>query len=347
MISTRALFTGSASAPTPGTWTPDGSPASIDTGSGHKAFPGVAFLAPSSLLLVYRSGTSHLVGGDIVGRIGALTGTSVSWGSEFTIYDHASLDVRCENAVSVIGTKVVIAGRHYDGSDNHAPFVLVCDDDAADCDDESTWTKHDITFAEGDEQNYTSGRVLRVSGKYVLGVGHESAGENHEVGVLLNDSLTDWSSPTFVTVGPEGSADYSEISIDRLWGPSGRLLALIRRHSGSQTYRALSTDGGATWTSPASAHDGFGYPMLRQLDDRTVLTVYRDSPDGDTAWRTSTNEGTSFGSETILDTTGARSVYATLLQLDYSNALCVYAVEGSGGSSATDADLYSQVFTRA
>ena len=48
-------------------------------------------------------------------------------------------------------------------------------------------------------------------------------------------------------------------------------------------------------------------------------------------------------SEAILDTTGAVSVYATLAQLDQSNVPCVYAVEGTPD---TEADIYSQVFTR-
>jgi hypothetical protein len=342
-LATRHVFVGggiSGTPPATGTWTPDGSPVAIDAGSGHKAFPGAAWLDATRLLLVYRTGTSHLAGGDINGRIGAVSGTSVSWGSEFTIYDHATLDLRCEDAVSVIDDKVVIAGRTYNGSVNDAPFVLICDDAPADCDSSSTWTKHDITFSEGTSQNATQGRVLKVGSSYVLGMAAVDTGPVYDIGVIVNGSLTDWSSPTWKLIG----TGYTEIAIDVLW--NGDILALLRTASGSTTYDSTSKDSGATWSTPASAHDGFGFPMFRRLTDTTLLTVYRDSPDGDTAWRTSDDDGETWSSEAILDSTGTRNTYATLAQLDNDNVLAIYAIEGSGGSSATDSDLYSQVFTR-
>lgn len=337
-VATRAVFTGAIPGPTPGTWTPDGSPATIDAGTGYKAFPGVVRLDPFRLLLVYYHGTTHVTDGIIKGRIGTLSGTSVSWGSEFTIHDHATLDVRCDDAVSVIDGKAVITGRYYDGSDNIDPFLLVSDDAVADVDSSTTWTKHDIALAEGADENIP-GHLIKVGSTYVLPCYHDmSSTYPGRAGVLRNASLTDWSAPTYVEV--TGSNGYTEIQVQRLWGEY--LLALIRTESDDSTSKAVSTDGGATWGSVSAAHDGYGFPMFRRLTDSTLLTVYRDSPAGDTAWRTSADGGATWSSETILDTTGAVSVYATLVQLGPNAALCVYAVEVSG----TDADIYSQVFTR-
>jgi hypothetical protein len=306
--------------------------------SDYSAFPGLARLTPSRLLLVYRRGTDHAEGGVIEGRIGTQAGISVSWGSPFTIHDDAD-DVRCDDAVSVIGDNVVIAGRLYDAGvpTSFDPFVLVCDDAAAELTSASTWTHHAVAFSEGTVHNVPSGRVVAVAGGYALAV-YSNVGAAFKVGVLLNDSLTDWSSPTYVAVTGTG---YTEICLTP--GPFG-LHAYLRQEADKDIYRAISTDGGATWGSPALAFDGYGWPLVRRLSDGTLLAVYRLPPFLDTMWRTSADAGASWSSETLLDATGVVSVYASVVQLDPIHALCVYAVEGTPD---TETAMYSQVFTRA
>lgn len=323
-------------------WTPDGTPAAItDGGTDHVAFPGICWLTASTCLLVYRRGSDHAatLDGEIVGRIGTVTGTSVSWAAEFDIYDHASLDVRCEDAASIVDGEVVIAGRHYDGSNSQLPFVLVCDDAPASLSSSSSWTKHDITFAPGD-WNLCVGRLVKHESRYIVGAqtGDGSDYSASTNGVLISDSLTDWSSPTYVPITAIGD-EFSELCLDET---PGGLVALLRCEDDVKTYRSVSTDGGDTWTAPTLAHDGFGFPMFRRLPDGALLSVYRDSPDGDTAWRTSSNSGVSWSSEAILDTTNYRSSYATQLTLSTTDVLCVYAVEPS---DQADSDIYSQVFS--
>lgn len=337
-VATRPLFTGAVPARTPGTWTPDGSPATIDNGSGYKAFPSVARLGLRRLLLTYYHGTNHLEDGIIKGRIGTVSGTSVSWGSAFSILDHATLDVRTDDGLSVIDGRAVIVGRYYDGSANIDPFALVCDTPASSMTSGSTWTSHAINLTEGDDQNIGA-RILKVGGTYVMGVYHDVSGTYPgAAGILRNGSLTDWSAPTYVAVTGTG---FTEICIERLWGET--LLALVRKEADLSTSKATSSDGGVTWSSVTAAHDGYGLPAFRVLTDHTLLTIYRDSPAGDMAWRTSSTNGTTWSSETILDTTGVEGMYGSIVQLDHDNVLAVYSVE----VSATDADLYSQVFARA
>lgn len=335
-VATSALFTGGFQAPTPGTWTPDGTPATIDAGTGWKGFPGLARLDAARVLLVYRSGTNHASGGSIVGRIGTLSGTSVSWAGEFTIRSDATYDVRCDDAVSIADGRVCITGRLYTGSASIDPFILVSDDLRAYVDSSTTWTEHAVAFAEGSDYNIP-GRLIELAGTYVL-PGYWGTSGTTRAGVLLNASLTDWSSPTWVEVTGDG---YTEISVERLWGEY--LLALIRTESGTSTSKATSSDGGATWSSITSAHDGYGFPTLRRMSDSVLLTAYRDAPDGETMWRSSSDGGASWSSESLLDDVQDRSTYAALLQLDFDNALCVYAAEDSG---QTDSDLYSQIFSR-
>lgn len=331
------MFTGGAPAPTPGTWTPDGTPATIDAGAGAKEFPGICLLDAGRVLLAYYSGTTHYDGKAIIGRLGSLTGSSVSWGAEFTIISHATRGLRCEDALSVIDGKVTLAGRYYDiaGDENEDPFILVCDDLPASLTDSSTWTRHDVTLTAGADENMVHGHVIKVGSSYLIGASTWD-GSTPTARVLTSSSLTDWSSPTSASVG-----EYSEVSIGRLSGPD--VLALLRRESDKSTWKSLSSDQGASFGSPSSAHDGYGFPTFRRLYDTTLLTVYRDSPAGDTAWRTSANSGTTWSDQTVLDTTSDTSVYASLLQLDFDTVLCVYAVENS---AETDGDIYSQVFTR-
>ncbi len=336
-VATRGSFTGGAPDGLAGSWTPDGSPQGIETGSTYASFPGICRLDADSLLEVDRDGTDHLADGVIKGRIGSLSGTSVTWGSAFTIHSDSD-DVRVDDALEIIDDQVVLAGRLYDGTDNHSPFLLICDDAPASLTSSSTWTEVSIPLTSGTNENLATGHaVKRGDGGYL--VPYVQRNTDFLSGVLLSESLTDWSSMTEVVVGAE-SGEYSEICVEVM--ADGELIALLRSEADGDTYRAVSTDHGLTWTTPVLAHDGYGLPMFRVLPGGTFLTVYRKD-DADTYWRTSTDEGATWSSETLLDSNGTRNVYATLLVLDSSNALCVYAIENSG----SDADIYSQVFTRA
>lgn len=328
-----------------GTLSAGGSPVAITNDSSYNAFPGVARLDDSRVLLVYRKGTDHASTNDgrIVGKIGTLASdrqSVSSWGTEFEIYNHASLDVRCEDAVAVIDGVIYVSGRLYDGSDNQSPFLLICDDPAAEFTSASTWTKHDINLTTGSDQNYTQGHLVKLAnGTYLQPVGWDSGG-THAVGVGIVSDPTNWAAPTFHTVG-SGANDYAEIEVIQ-W-PDGTLRAHFNRAAGAAShYYAESTDHGATWTSPAVLFTGIGYPAFRRLPSGLHLSVYR-SNDGstDSAWRQGNSSDASYGSETILDSTGSFMQYATILALTRTKILAIYGIQ----NSSTDADIRSQIFT--
>ncbi len=323
----------------PGTWTPGGSPATVADDSDYLSFPGLARLDAGRVIVVYRHGADHLTGGNIVAKIGTLSGVSVSWGTEFTIYDHPTYDLRLDDAVSVVDGYVTIAGRHYNGSASFIPFLILSDVRARYVTSSTTWnTTNYITFAQGSTHNLPSGHVIKLGAdSYLLPVYHNTGALTFKAGVLLNDSLTDWSSPTYVAVTGNG---YTEICVIR--GPFG-LYAFLRQEANLDVYRSISTDDGVTWSSPAFAFDGYGWPKVTRLSDGTLLAVVRDPPHGDNEWYTSANDGTTWSNVTTLDTTGEVGVYAAILQLDVSHALVVYGVEYL---TDTEADLFSQVFTR-
>jgi len=337
-----ALGGGSITGPTwtRGTLTPDGTPATIVNDSEHNAFPGITWLDATRCLLVYRRGNDHLTDGEVYGKIGTVTGTSVSWGSAFLIYTNAE-DVRLEDAVSVVDDQVVVVARLYDGSVNHDPFLLIADASPAGFTSSSTWgSPIDIPLTEGAVQNLGIGRVQKLGNDtYILA--YNATDPASKNGVLISPSLTDWSSMTAVEIG----SGFTEIDIEHQGGAA--LVAHLRSESPLEHYVSLSADYGATWTAPASMFSAWGYPMWRRLTSGLRLTVYRDagSPN-ETYWRQSDDDGATWSSETLLDGTDINgqvsdSAYATLLQLDDTNVLCVYSIEETFGFPA---DLYSQVF---
>jgi uncharacterized protein (DUF2141 family) len=325
-----------------GTLTAGGSPVTIINDTSHNGFPGLARLDADRVIAVYRKGTSHLENGKICAKIGTLAAdySSVSsWGAEYDILDAAD-DLRLEDGVSVIGGRVVIVGRHYDGTKNIDPFILVSDDLAADLTSSTTWTSYDITITGYSYTANCNGRMLALSdGTYLIAYVGQDTGLNRESGILISSSMTDWSAPTQVIVGPEGVGDLAEIDVEEL--SDGTLRANLRREASDETYTSTSSDMGATWSAPALAYDGTGFPMFRELLSGFLLAVYRDAPAGDNAWRYSDDLGATWSTETILDTNGARSEYASLLQLTQSKILAIYGVQITDGN----ADIFTQVFT--
>lgn len=332
---------------TVGSLSADGDPQTVTDDSFHNTFPGLARLDARRVLTVYRKGTNHASGGNIVGKIGALADdheSVASWGTEFTIRDDATLDLRCEDGVSIIDGRLVIAFRTYDGADNHDPSILICDDLPTDFTEASTWgSPIALPDPGGTVQEYTQGHVHKHSdGTYLLGGGFDSGG-THTVGVFRwTGTLEDAATASFVTVY-SGAGDYSEITLGIL--PDGTVRALGRSDTNDDFDTKTSADSGATWSSNANAFDGHGNPMWRILKSTLSLSVYRISPNGDTAWRSSSDFGATWSGETTLDTTGTRNAYASLVQLTPTKILCIYGVEYSSDGSTGGGDLFTQIFT--
>lgn len=335
-----------------GELTPTGSRTTITSGSDYVAFPGVTWLdeGPHAvghrLLLVYRHGTTHTTGGYVAGRIGTVTDIdtwAISWASEFTIEDVANSVGGTDN-VSVIDDVLYVTATEYDGSANVDPHILVCDYPASTMTSSSTWTRYDVALSEGTTQNLVVGRVRRlINGEYLCSA-YWQDGSDYETGLVKVSDPTDWSSPTVVLI----AAAYNENDIEEM--ADGTLIAHLRNAAQTYHYTSTSTDAGATWSTPVQLYAAMGLPTWRRLISGIGLTVYR-SADGslDTAWRQTPSAvtDTGWGSETILDSGGGHPVgeseYATILQLDNTHVLVVYAYDAGG--AAPPSNIYSRVFT--
>lgn len=332
-----------------GSLTVAGASGTIVNDSSHNNFPGLARLDARRVLCAYRKGTNHAAGGNIVARILTLNDTHDDFtvGDEFTIRDDATLDLRVEDALSIIveddGTrKLCLPFRTYDGADNHDPSLLVCDDPPTEFTEASTWTLVAFPDPGGSVQEYTQGRVIRhPDGTFLCGGGFDSGG-THTVGVFRwTGTVEDAATASFVTVY-SGAGDYSEITINIL--PDGTVRALGRSDTNDDFDTKTSADAGATWSSNANAFDGHGNPMWRIFDSTLGASVYRVSPNGDTAWRPTTDFGATWGAETVLDATGTRSAYASMLQLTPEWILIAYAVEYSSDGSTGGGDIFYKMF---
>lgn len=330
---------------TRGTVTPDGSPQTIVNDGLHNAFAGVARLDVTRCLLVYRRGTNHLAGGEIYGRIGTISGTSVSWGSGFLIYTNAE-DVRCQDGVSIVDNQVVVVADLYNGTANHSPFLLIATAAPASFTSGTTWgSPISIPLTVGATQNLCIAYAQKLgNGKYALGYNSYS-GATSTNGILTSTSLSDWSAMTRVEIGN----GFTELEIIQETGAN--LTAHLRAESPKVHHVATSSDYGATWTSPASLFTAWGLPMFRILTSGLRLAVHRTAASPwDTYWRQSADDGATWSSQTLLDGQligggVSDSAYATLLQLDSNHVLCVYAIENSSDDPGSPASLFSQVFT--
>ncbi len=330
-----------------GSLTAGGSPQTVQDDATWNEFPGLVRLDPDRVLAVYRgNGTDHITDGQICGQIGTLSATrdSVTWGAKFTILDDA-LDLRCEDGVSIVDGQLVIAYRKYTGTANTSPNIIICDDAPEDFTSASTWgAAISIPLTTGSVQNYTNGHVHKVGSTYVLGVGWQSAG-THTVGIATwTAALNDPSGATFTTIG-SGATDYAEIAFNAM-ADGVTYRAHMRTASGTLHYESHSTSLTSGWSGPASMFTAEGYPMWRVLLSGLALTVYRHSANGDNEWRQATDDtDATWSSTTILDTTGTRSAYATLLQVTPTKVLCLYGVEYSSGGTTGTADIFAQWFT--
>jgi hypothetical protein len=170
------------------------------------------------------------------------------------------------------------------------------------------------------------------------------AGTTHTNGLAKVASITDWSAPTFTNINSSTSAR-DEIDIEEM--PDGTLRANIRNDTSGNFEESHSTDHGATWSAPSVLFVQTGWPAWRALTSGIGLSVNRDpSSPFHAVWR-QTATGTSdsgWSTATTLDSLGFDFEYATILQLDDNHVLVIYAYQATSGS-ATECDIYSQVFT--
>lgn len=325
-----------------------GTPAALVNDSQYLAWPVICRLRDRKILLAYTRGDSHHDDntGVCVGKIGAedLDGT-VAWGSEFEIYDHPSL------WTSVYGVSQVSSGRIFAtlwrnnaSDDSTAEAGLVYSDDEG-----ATWSAWvdlgtpsgftGITASAGPVVELANGDLLMTLEGNDSG---DAALNRWSKALRSTDNGETWGDPVTVRDYADDTRPYYETKLLLL--DDGSLLAIHRTSAGTGThYISKSTDGGATWSAPYAAFDGFGAPSTIQLAGGMLVAITRRNSDSACVAFTSLDRGLTWGSAIEVDSSMYEMEYGAPVELLDGRVLVAYGYQPS--SAITNADIYTAVCT--
>jgi hypothetical protein len=313
----------------------------IQNDTSYNAFPIVRKLGNGTLGLTYYKGTGHHSDntGRIIGRIGTVDfSANITWGAEYTVYDHPSLNVvnvglgvlksgRIISSVSIMDAPSPPAADPLDGA-----HVLYSDDNGA------TWSAPITVNSTLTSFTYMSGSPIQLaSGDILVTVEGKNSGDTYSRMRVLRSSDNGITWGTEVEIA-SGTRNYYEGQLCLL--KNGTILCIMRTSVGTGThYVSSSTDNGATWSAPVSAFAGFGQANTIQLTSGTILAITRGN-DSKGIGYTSRDNGVTWGAGVPLgDTSYTEFEYGCPVQLTENRFVVVYAYEGN----ATNSDI-AQVY---
>ena len=320
-----------------------GTTATVTT-TGTPAFlnvPGIAKLDADHLLLVYRQGTDHATttDGKIVYKIGTIgSDYSVTWGSQADVYDDASLDCRDSEVTVLSDGTPIVSFFTWNGATTYDIKTVT-----------GSWNGSTVTWGTPvsvgtsfTAEACTAKVVELWNGDLLLPVYGNNGGNHTAATVKSTDGGATWGSQTTIVTGTVGTGDnWTEPYMILL--ADGRLHCLVREDTDDRIYRTLSSDGGATWSTPTDEFPANARPAHIQVQSGGLLYVSRADGQGDTVYRESSDYGETWTDETVVDATGTMNEYASIVQINPYR----YGVAYSYRTTSTDADIAFVQFTDA
>jgi hypothetical protein len=272
---------------------PDGAPG---ISSNHRSYnglqPSCVFEADGTLVACFQSGTSH-AGTGAIGVLRRSHDNGATWDDcaldTQMIYQASAPDRNFLQHVVILkhgahaGRMLAIGATEYVSTDDHVEPYIVWSDDRI------TW--HQVALPRI-ESYYTQGESFceLPSGRLLASVYTRRLGSSgaRSYCIYSDDGGVTWQTfedyplhPDPVTGDPGVIAsqalfvtEYKEPYIGLLG--DGRLMCLIRSDDSIQiTYKAFSSDGGATWTGLATAFNAWNFPAWVSLSDGTVVCTSR------------------------------------------------------------------------
>ena len=106
-----------------------------------------------------------------------------------------------------------------------------------------------------------------------LGTGTNGRDEGWQVGVSITDAEGSAYGPVSIVAAAD-DRNYADPDMARL--PDGRFVAVIREMVTRRSVASISSDEGATWSSPAPTGFGGSNHNLTRLNSGALMCAYRD-----------------------------------------------------------------------
>jgi len=316
----------------------------IASGTGYRAWPGLARMSDGRLITTYRRGTDHATttDGNLYCRISPDGGAT--WGAEQLIYDDASLDIRDSGITCLASGKLIVSTFTWNGSTTYAVKVITSSDNGG------TWSAPVTVSTTFTAKAATTAAVLELTpgGTLLLPIYGQNTGDTQDTAAIVTstDGGATWGNQKTIASAPS-TIMYSETQVVRT--QRGYLLALIRSDTSTSILRSISIDSGATWSAPTTAFgSATGRPGMIVTPAGVILCVFRPTAaPGTCDYRTSADDGITwtvpdagYPGAGHLDNQGTTMEYAAMVAVPGGFIACLYALE----ISATESDLYLRNF---
>lgn len=309
----------------------------VDTGSGYKAFPGMAYLA-GRLHLVYRHATDHIATGDGVMKYRYSDDLGATWSSPVTkLSGAAGHDLRGFGLTATsTGRLIATYCDHLTSGPTFGALKVVYSDDAG-----STWSSPYAVPTTGMAYESAGDAPIVELADHTLILPafgqNASGGDYFSVLFKSTDDGATWGSQT--TVAAASGKDYVEPYM-RLVGTD--LICFTHWGTLNDVNRLVSTDDGATWSTPTPVFSGFGRTDWLAFSSSSFAMWCR-APGGstnDARWTVSNDLGLTW--DALRDIDGHTDLYMYGAPVQVGSVIVhVYSIE----NSSTDADLYCRTYT--
>ncbi len=299
----------------------------------YKAFVGMTFLE-GTLHLVYRSGAGH---DSSDGKVQYQTSKDLgrTWSAAVTIATPSgSHDFRDPSIVALSTGRLVVGyDDNVDGTAAHIVVYSMYSDNRG-----QSWSSPVLvpcTFSG--EKAATSQMVELPSGTLLMPVFGDNGGNTFAA--LMKSTDHGATFPTQVTIATSGSRTYQEPQIRLL--SSGNLVCLMRSDTNAHTWRTVSIDQGATWSTPADVLTASGRPDFAEFyPGALIIFVRTDNTNFYARWAVSWDEGATWTSLQTTDSSTDVLEYSAPVVLAPGYTAVAYSLQ----NSSTDADLYLRYY---
>lgn len=296
----------------------------------YNAFPGMAQHPDGVFVVVYRRGVLHATDkGTIVMRTSSDLGKT--WSSERPVVSHPKLDLRDPNIVRLGDGTLVVNYFEYDGDKRSTVangIKIVRSRDGG-----VSWGPP-VEVRTG-ARAATSAPVIELPGGDLLLAYYGSfKGDSQPSAWVVRsvDGGSAWGQEVVIGDGPAHGKPYQEPNLVLL--DKGGILATIRSDGQAKIiHTSVSSDSGATWSSPLPRFIGSGTPSVLQLASGDLVTIYRSKLTRHFGWpalRISSDGGdtwTADEGEVVIDRVDGPMMYASLLEMADGAVAVAYGME--------------------